>query len=76
MLTFLSHPSITVQAGTPMTVTGEESLPPWLEAGRPALFICFQISSGGGDAERVAAGGRQPPVAGSAGNNAGVLRHA
>jgi len=62
MLTFRPQPRNTVQAGTPMTVTGEDSLSPWLGAGRPVVFICSQISSGGGDAERGAVGGRQHPL--------------
>jgi len=40
---------VTVQAGTPMTVTGDVSLLPWLGAERPALYIiCSKISRGPG----------------------------
>ena len=60
MLTDPYHADFTEQAGTPMAVTGEDSLPPWLEAGRhgPA-FICSQISRG--------SGGSAPGAVGSAG---------
>jgi len=61
MLTIRPHGFRTVQAGTPMTVTGEDSLPPWMGAGRLWHFICSEISSGGGAAGRGAVGGRQPP---------------
>ena len=54
MLTLIRDIDYTVQAGTPMTVTGE-TLPRIAGAGRPAFsFICLKISSGG-------PGGEAPP---------------
>lgn len=42
-----SYSDTTVQAGTPMTVIGEVSLSPWLEAGRLLThFIYSKISRG------------------------------
>jgi len=61
MLTIRPQGFRTAQAGTPMAVTGEDSLPPWMGAGRLSHFICSKISSGGGAAERGAVGGRRPP---------------
>ncbi len=47
MLTYLRNFKITVQAGTPMTVTGEAFLLSVTGAGRRLLlFICLKISSG------------------------------
>ena len=47
MLTFLHQAKVTVQAGTPMTVTGEAFLLSSSGAGRHLLlFICLKISSG------------------------------
>ena len=47
MLTILSDSEITVQAGTPMTVTGEAFLLSGLRVGRYLnLFICLEVSSG------------------------------
>ena len=55
VLTPLTYRGRTEQGGTPLAVTGEDSLPRWFGAGRLALgFICSQISSGG-------PGGEAPP---------------
>ena len=63
MLTNLRKHELTVQAGTPMTVTGE-TLPRLLTgAGRPlSYFICLKISRGSGGSAPGAlhqAGGRK-----------------
>jgi hypothetical protein len=49
MLTILRDSKITVQAGTPMTVTGEAFLLSAMGAGRYVFhFVCLEISRGPG----------------------------
>ncbi len=51
VLTAIGSTALTVQAGTPMTVTGEDSLPRWIGAGRlPSHFsiLLFENIPGSG----------------------------
>ncbi len=46
ILIFVKDHFLTVQGGTPMAVTGEDSLSRWFGKGRLCNFVCSQISSG------------------------------